>query len=238
MTENNLLFLREETDPSEMKVVSIPLTEEEQKIGKKQEMFIQGPMLVGNSKNKNGRVYDTDKVLVPAVEKYAKERINGQKGLRAAGELNHPSGPEINLERISHYITELKMEGDVGYGKAKIASTATGEVLRNLVSDGYIPGMSTRGLGKLDQKGGVDYVSVYEMVAIDAVHDPSAPGAFVEAVMEGLKYYIKDNGEIAVSNGIDQVLEEFKKKLDVLPSKTDDKNSYLFDQVKSILNSI
>jgi len=183
------------------------LFEEDPKTGKKN-VFIEGIMLQTEVKNKNGRIYPKE-VMRKEVKRYTKEYIN-QK--RAYGELGHPEGPTINLERASHLITELYEDGNNYVGKAKVLSTPMGEIVKNLISDGARLGVSSRGMGSLkasNSKGGAQMVqSDFQLAtAADIVADPSAPDAFVNGVMEGVEW-IWDNGVIKA-----QKLEEYKNSI-------------------------
>lgn len=164
----------------------------EEKNGKK-EYKIKGVFMQSNIKNRNGRVYPKE-VLFKEVAAYDKDYI--QKN-RAFGELGHPEGPTVNLDRVSHMITELKPEGDNVLGEAKIMSTPMGEIVKNLMDEGATLGVSSRGMGSLDQRGGANYVrSDFKLAtAGDIVADPSAPNAFVEGIMEG-KEWIWDHGSL------------------------------------------
>ena len=142
-------------------------------------------------KNRNGRVYPME-VLQKEVKRYNKEYINEK---RAFGELGHPDGPTVNLERASHLITALYPDGKNFIGEAKILKTPMGEIVKNLMDEGAKLGVSSRGMGSLDQKNGANYVNddFYLATAADIVADPSAPSAFVEGIMEG-KEWVWSNG--------------------------------------------
>ena len=183
------------------------LIEEDPKTGKKN-MFIEGIMLQTEVKNKNGRIYPLE-VMKKEVKRYNKEYIE-QK--RAYGELGHPEGPTINLERTSHLIESLEQDGKNFVGKAKILSTPMGEIVKNLLSDGARLGVSSRGMGSLkasNTKGGAQMVqSDFQLAtAADIVADPSAPDAFVDGVMEGVEW-IWDNGVIKA-----QKIEDYKNEI-------------------------
>ena len=180
------------------------LVEEDPKTGKKN-MFIEGIMLQTEVKNKNGRIYPKE-IMKKEVARYTKEYVNNN---RAYGELGHPEGPTINLERTSHLITSLKEDGNNFIGKAKILSTPMGEIVKNLLQDGAKLGVSSRGMGSLkssNSNGGVQMVqSDFQLAtAADIVADPSAPDAFVDGVMEGVEW-IWDNGMFK-----SQKIEEYK----------------------------
>ena len=180
------------------------LVEEDPKTGKKN-MFIEGIMLQTEVKNKNGRIYPKE-IMKKEVARYTKEYVNNN---RAYGELGHPEGPTINLERTSHLITSLTEDGNNFIGKAKILSTPMGEIVKNLLQDGAKLGVSSRGMGSLkssNSNGGVQMVqSDFQLAtAADIVADPSAPDAFVDGVMEGVEW-IWDNGMFK-----SQKIEEYK----------------------------
>lgn len=178
----------------------------EEKNGQKQ-YFIEGTFLQGDIKNRNGRVYEF-KMLKDKVENYRKEFVE-QK--RAFGELGHPDGPTINLERVSHMITELHPDGKNFYGKAKIMETPYGKIVKNLIDEGAKLGVSSRGVGSLEEKQGASYVKddFRLSTAADIVADPSAPEAFVRGVMEG-REWIYENG-LLVSKEIDEIQASIRK---------------------------
>ena len=168
------------------------LIEQDEKTGNKN-YKIKGIFMQADIKNRNGRIYPME-VLDKEVKRYNKEYIT-QK--RAFGELGHPDGPTVNLERASHMITDLYPDGKNFIGEAKILSTPMGEIVKSLMDDGAKLGVSSRGMGSLDQKNGANYVrnDFYLATAADIVADPSAPNAFVEGIMEG-KEWVWNNGLI------------------------------------------
>ena len=149
----------------------------EQKENGKKNYKIKGIFMQADIKNRNGRIYP-EEVLAKEVKRYNKDQINNN---RAYGELGHPEGPTINLERASHMITKLYPDGKNFIGEAKILSTPMGEIVKNLLDDGAKLGVSSRGMGSLNQKNGANYVrnDFYLATAADIVADPSAPNAFV-----------------------------------------------------------
>ena len=165
----------------------------EQKDNGKKNYKIKGIFMQADIKNRNGRVYPME-VLQKEVRRYNKEQI---KENRAFGELGHPEGPTINLERASHMITDLYPDGKNFIGEAKILSTPMGKIVENLMEDGAKLGVSSRGMGSLNQKNGANYVrnDFYLATAADIVADPSAPNAFVEGIMEG-KDWVWNNGSL------------------------------------------
>ena len=154
---------------------------------------IKGIFMQADIKNRNGRIYPME-VLQKEVKRYNKQYVNEK---RAFGELGHPDGPTVNLERASHLVTALYPDGKNFIGEAKILSTPMGEIVKSLMNDGAKLGVSSRGMGSLDQKNGANYVrnDFYLATAADIVADPSAPNAFVEGIMEG-KEWIWNNGLI------------------------------------------
>jgi|TARA_B110000908_G_C10073158_1_gene366045 hypothetical protein len=154
--------------------------------GKKQNYFIEGVFLQSNLQNRNGRVYPKA-TMSEEVSRYIKDNIDNK---RAYGELGHPSGPTINLDRVSHMITSLKEDGDNFIGRAKIMDTPMGNIVKNLMDEGAQLGVSSRGMGSLKPNNGVMEVQGDFMLATaaDIVADPSAPDAFVKGVMEGCEW--------------------------------------------------
>ena len=150
--------------------------------GEKQ-YHIDGIFMQAEQKNRNGRVYPS-KVLMNEVKKYNNDYVRSK---RAMGELGHPDCPQLNLERVSHLIKELRIDGNDVYGKAKILDTPYGKIVKNLISEGVKNGVSSRGMGSLKQNSsGVNEVQDdFSLSAVDIVADPSAPDAFVEGIMEG-----------------------------------------------------
>lgn len=162
----------------------------ESKDGKK-DYFIEGVFMQADIKNRNGRVYPKS-IMEKEVNRYKKEFVEKD---RAFGELGHPEGPTINLDKVSHLIQSLELEGKNYVGKAKVLSTPNGEIVKALINDGAKLGVSSRGLGSLEQKGNAQYVKDDFQLATagDIVADPSAPEAFVEGIMEGVEW-VMENG--------------------------------------------
>lgn len=161
----------------------------------KKNLYITGPFMVGEQKNRNGRIYASN-VLEKAVQPYIENYVSKN---RAFGELGHPDGPSINLDRVSHIITELSRDGDVWVGKAKITETPMGNIARGIMESGGTLGVSSRGMGSLVEKNGTMYVKddYHIATAADIVADPSAPGAFVNGIMEGVEWIWEGNQLIA-----------------------------------------
>ena len=187
----------------------------EEKDNGKKDYKIKGIFMQSNIKNRNGRVYPRD-VLMKEVKNYDSKFI--QKN-RAFGELGHPDGPTVNLDRVSHMITSLKPEGDNFIGEAKIMSTPMGEIVKSLMDEGATLGVSSRGMGSLDQRGGVNYVKNDFKLATagDIVADPSAPSAFVEGIMEG-KEWVWDHGSL-VEAQVYEMKERIEKRVKARQNK-------------------
>jgi hypothetical protein len=186
------------------------LTEETEKGERK--YFIEGIFLQGNIQNRNGRIYPME-VLEREAARYRKNFIE-QK--RAFGELGHPEGPTINLERASHMITSLERDGNNYIGKAKVLDTPYGKIVKNLVDEGAKLGVSSRGIGSLEEKRGVNYVKddFQLATAADIVADPSAPDAFVNGILEG-KEWVYQAGLLVTRNTIqaEEMVEREQKAL-------------------------
>jgi hypothetical protein len=169
-------------------------------------LFITGPFLVGEQKNRNGRVYSKG-ILEREVKRYNEEYISKN---RAFGELGHPDSPSINLDRVSHLIVNMRQEGAQFIGKAKILETPMGKIAKSLLEGGACLGVSSRGMGSLKEVNGVNMVQddYYLATAADIVADPSAPGAFVQGIMEG-KEWVWDNGIVREVDVV-QMYDEIK----------------------------
>jgi hypothetical protein len=162
----------------------------EETAGKKH-LYIEGVFLQSEVKNRNGRVYPFN-ILNREVQRYTEQYV---KTGRALGELGHPDGPSVNLDRVSHRIVELRSQGSDFYGKARILETPLGNIAKSLLEEGVKLGVSSRGMGSLEERNGTNYVRDDFMLATaaDIVADPSAPDAFVNGIMEG-KEWVWDNG--------------------------------------------
>jgi hypothetical protein len=209
-----------------MKLISEEVTSAEylieEKNGKK-EYKIKGVFLQSNIKNRNGRVYPRE-ILVREVNRYTKEFINKN---RAFGELGHPDGPTVNLERVCHMVKSLTPDGDNFIGEAKIMDTPYGKIVKGLIDEGAQLGVSSRGMGSIMNRNGINFVKddFYLATAADIVADPSAPDAFVEGIMES-REWVWDNGVLKqvdieawkqqIQEAKRTVLEE--KKLEVFKS--------------------
>ena len=172
--------------------------------------FLQGVFMQAEQKNRNGRIYPKE-TLFKAVEKYINEQV---KTGRAVGELDHPAGPQINLDKVSHKITRLEFDGDNVVGKAQVLETPMGKIVEGLIKGGVKLGVSSRGMGTVENRKGATYVNDdYMLSTVDIVQDPSAQGAFVDGIMEGVEW-IWDNGILQA-----QQLEKYETAIRVASSK-------------------
>lgn len=193
----------------ELEVIAEAATE-----GNKKTLYIVGPFLQAGVVNRNGRVYPPE-VMEREVNRYMKEAVATK---RALGELGHPQGPSINLDRVSHMITELKRDGNNYIGKAKILETPMGNIARNLIESGVKLGVSSRGMGSLKSNAkGVNEVQgdFHLATAADIVADPSAPDAFVNGIMEGVEW-IWENGILKA-----QQIQEYKTQINKAAKSVD-----------------
>ena len=181
------------------------ITEQDKKTGKKN-YKIQGIFAQAEKKNRNGRIYPMP-IMEKALKKYDTEQV--QKG-RAVGELNHPEGPTVNLDKVSHKINKLEFQGNDIVGEASILETPMGQIVKGLLDGGVTFGVSTRGMGSLSQRNDAMVVnSDYILNAVDIVQDPSAPGAFVNGIMEGVEWVW--NIGIIEAQTIEKMETEIKK---------------------------
>jgi len=198
--------------------------------GANKKMYIEGVFLQGNIKNRNGRMYPID-TLNREVGRYSESFIN--KG-RALGELGHPDGPTVNLDRVSHKITQLRREGNNYMGKAQLLDTPMGKIAKSLIGEGVTLGVSSRGVGSL-QTSNEGYKVVGEdfmlATAADIVADPSAPDAFVSGIMEG-KEWIWEGGSLR-----EQLAERTQKRINTLvdQKRLDERKLELFNDFLSNL---
>ena len=169
---------------------------------------IEGVFAQADAKNRNGRVYPKA-IMEKAVGKYVTEQVSKK---RAVGELNHPEGPTVNLDKVSHLITDLKFEGNDVVGKAQILDTPMGKIVKGLLDGGVQLGVSTRGMGSLEQRNGAMVVKDdFILSTVDIVQDPSAPDAFVNGIMEGVDW-VWNNGVLKA-----QVIEQMETEIKHAP---------------------
>ena len=177
-----------------------------EKVNGKKSLVIEGVFMQADAKNRNGRIYPKE-ILEKAVNKYVTEQVNTG---RAVGELNHPEGPTINLDKVSHKITDLHFEGSNVVGKASILKAPMGQIVEGLLEGGVKLGVSSRGMGSLVQKNGVMQVKDDFMLStVDIVQDPSAPEAFVNGIMEGVEW-VWNNGVLCAQQ-IEEIETEIKE---------------------------
>jgi len=170
--------------------------------------FIEGVFMQSESKNRNGRVYPKP-VMESAVDKYVTEQVSTK---RAVGELNHPDGPTVNLDKVSHLIESLDWDGNDVVGKARILNTPMGKIVEGLLEGGVQLGVSTRGMGSLEERNGTMYVKDdFILNTVDIVQDPSAPTAFVNGILEGVEW-VWNNGVIQP-----QVIEKMETEIKKAP---------------------
>ena len=184
---------------------------EDKNTGKK-DVYIEGIFMQAEGTNRNGRIY-TREVLTSAVDRYNNEQV--MTG-RAVGELNHPEGPSINLDKVSHRITELKWDGNNVIGKALILDTPMGQIVKGLVEGGVQLGVSSRGMGSIEMKNGVNYVKDdFHLSTVDIVQDPSAPNAFVNGIMEGVDFKMVDGQavEMQIEKGETEMMEAVEEEV-------------------------
>ena len=185
---------------------------------------IEGVFAQADSKNRNGRIYPKA-IMERAVNKYVTEQVSKK---RAVGELNHPEGPTVNLDKVSHLITDLHFEGNDVIGRAQILDTPMGKIVKGLLAGGVQLGVSTRGMGSLVSKNGINYVGEdFILSTVDIVQDPSAPNAFVNGIMEGVDW-IWNNG-ILEAQDIERMETEIKKapRADLYETQTREFKNFL-----------
>jgi hypothetical protein len=179
-------------------------------------LHIEGPFLVAEKKNKNGRLYEYN-TMKKEVHRYTEDYVNKK---RAFGELGHPETPSINLDRVSHIITSLREDGTQWIGKAKILETPMGNIAKNLIEGGAQLGVSSRGMGSLKNVNGVNIVQpdFYLATAADIVADPSAPGAFVQGIMEGKEWMLVDDvwTEVDYSQAVQSVRKASSRDIEAV----------------------
>lgn len=191
--------------------------------------YIVGRFITCNEVNKNRRVYE-DHVIYPEIQRYIKEVISTNK---AFGELGHPSGPSINLDRVSHIITELSKDGKHYIGRAKLTETPMGKIAIGLLNSGGQLGVSTRGMGSLIEKNGAKYVQGdFKLSTVDIVADPSGPGCFVNGIMENVEWIY----DPVKGTWLEEKLQETKKQINKMSMKKIEENKLrIFEEYVSSL---
>lgn len=189
-------------------------------------LYLSGPMIMFDEKNRNGRIYES-KDCEPEINRYIKEFVNDN---RAYGELNHPEGHDIDLQKACLRVTELKKDGNYYNGKARVLSTPMGKILECLINDDCKVGMSTRALGKVEEKSDASYVKDMRLIAIDCVADPSAHNAFVNGILESKSFILNDNGKL------EPLFNSFERSIASLPKKHRD--TYVSENVFKFINAL
>jgi hypothetical protein len=213
-------------------ITQTPITEgldyliEEGNKDKPANIYVSGVYMVAEEKNRNNRIYSREE-MAREVERYNQEFV---KTNRALGELEHPNSANVSSERACHLITELKMDGNMVRGKSKVLRTPLGEIMRSLVMDGVKMGMSSRALGTVEEKDGTNYVTNMKLITVDAVADPSAPGAFVNGILESKNFIIKQDGRY------EEIYDALEAKLSSLPKK--DVDLYLREHIIRFINNL
>lgn len=199
-----------------------------------QSYYIEGIYIQTNVKNRNGRVYPKQ-LMEQCVSKYVDQRMR-ENTIRSFGELGHPDGVEINLDKVCHYITEFRWDGNDCIGKSKVLNKhPSGRILETFLEEGLCVGVSTRGIGALSeqkQTNGSKLVEAYDMIAVDVVADPSAPKGFVDGIMENKEYIIQDNGIIV------ECYENLERKLCSLPKDSELRNALFLEELKNFLKNV
>lgn len=203
--------------------------------------YIEGIFIQADKPNRNGRVYPRS-LMVPCVEAYIQDRFPNQKtqNFRTYGELGHPEGVEINLHRVSHLITEMHWENSNVLGKAKLVDTEYGRIAQSLLNAGGQLGVSSRGVGSLDESAPANQskmVTEYELIAVDIVADPSAPDGFVQGILESVDF-ICVGGKYSNTSlrRSETAFKNLRESLEQLPKQ--DRNSYLNLCIKDFLNNL
>lgn len=200
---------------------------EQKNVHEAPQVKIKGPYIVAEKKNGNGRVYPAS-VIEKAVEKYKKDFIGTQ---RSVGELNHPSTIEIDYNNVCHMITDLKREGNIWIGESKILTgTPKGDLVAGLLRNGVKVGISTRGVGNINEKKIVDD---YRLITADLVNEPSGPGCFLEGILESKQFMIDSHGDI-----VEYAYEQIEEDLSDLPNHSDDRAAKILATMAEFLKSI
>lgn len=189
------------------------ITEAAKEDGKPKDYYISGVFMQGDIKNRNGRIYPSQ-TLEKEMNRYNESFV---KTKRALGELNHPQGPSINADRVSHLITDMKREDNNFVGKAKILATPMGEIVKTFIDEGVKIGVSTRGLGSVKAKNGIMEVQDdFHLATVDIVTDPSGPDCFVNGIMENTEYFY----DLVSGNWVaKQVIEDIKEEIEEIVEK-------------------
>jgi hypothetical protein len=189
-------------------------------------MYITGPFMMAEETNKNRRIYNLDD-MVRDVQRYNEEFVVSK---RALGELDHPESADVNLDRVCHVVESLKQDGNLFLGKSKILSSPCGLIVKSLINDGVRVGVSTRALGRVEEKNGLNYVNEMRLIAVDCVADPSCPKAFVNGILESKEWVLKGD------NKYEMIYDEFTTAISDLPKR--DVDQYLREHIIKFIKNL
>lgn len=202
---------------------------EEQNSGESQTLFIEGPFLMANEKNRNNRVYALEK-MVTEVDRYTNEMI---KPFRSLGELNHPTSVEVNPERACHIVSELRRDGNIWIGKSRVLTEMPmGKIVSSLIKDKVKLGVSSRALGDTVNEGHCTKVNDFKLIAIDVVHDPSVNTAFVNGILESKQWVLDEHGYVEAA------YSSLESNISSLPRHSDDRATLFANEVKRFISSL
>lgn len=213
-------------------ITQSPITEgldvliEEGNKDKPSNIYITGVYMVADEKNRNNRIYSREE-MAKEVARYNEEFVSKN---RALGELEHPQSATVNSERACHLVTELRMDDNIVRGKSKILRTPMGEIVKSLILDGVKMGLSSRALGQLEDKNGTNYVKNMKLICVDVVADPSAPGAFVNGILESKSFVVGNDGRY------EEIYDKLESKLSSLPRK--DVDLYLRENIIKFISAL
>lgn len=192
-------------------------------------LYIKGPFLMANEKNRNGRIYMLEQ-MEREVDRYMKEMVTTK---RALGELNHPTSVEVNPERACHIIEGFTQQGNVWLGKSKVlTNTPMGKIVSALILDNVKLGVSSRSLGRLKEMGDYNEVEDFKLITVDVVHDPSVNTAFVNGIFEAKEWMLTDHGYV------EPTYDSLERKLSKLPNTSDAKEQHIIEAVKQFLKAL
>jgi hypothetical protein len=199
---------------------------EERSLGGEKSMWIKGVYMMADQVNKNNRLYPLQE-MIREVDRYKNDMVKNQRSL---GELNHPTGADVNLERACHLVTKLEQDRNYFMGESKLLASPMGKIVESLIKDGVQVGMSSRALGKLNEESGVNKVSDMRLVAIDCVADPSCPKAFVNGIVESKQWILNSD------DAFEEIYEDLERGIANLPKK--EIQEYLKSQILTFINKL
>jgi len=212
---------------SEVVTYDFDIIEEQANEHQSRKMMLRGPMIITEKKNGNGRTYLTP-IMEKSVDLFQKDFIDTS---RAVGELNHPTSIDVNFNNACHLITELKQEQNIWIGQSNVLlGTIKGDLLAGLLNNGVKVGMSTRGVGNINDRKEVDQ---YKLITVDVVHEPSGPGCFMEGILESKNYMINEHGDI-----VEIAYDKLERKIMNLPRHSDEKSQQIAEAIRSFLTTI